>query len=125
MSLFGGQDLFGSGPHRFEVGGLELRHTTHAPVGSAESRGVSVQSFGVSARPITQTGELIADDPQRLSELVHAIESMLDGQGRELIDERGQAWPDTVMTAFTPGPTRRLGARWHTPYRILYTQVTP
>ncbi len=122
MSSFDAQDLFSSGPHRFHIGGLSLRHVLHE---TPRSRGVQLSSQGVHGRAITQTGDLLADDPTQMRNLTDAIESKLDGHSHELIDVTGRSWPNTVMISFDPQPLARVGTRWRTPYRINYLQATP
>ncbi|MCE9590163.1 MAG: hypothetical protein K8S99_06530 [Planctomycetes bacterium] len=122
MSSFDGKNLFSTGPHRFEVRGVELRHSTHEAPGSL---GVRVGPQGVSGRTIFQTGHLIADDATALRELTSAIEAMLDGLAHELIDDLGRSWPQTVMLAFRLKTVERLGPRVRVPYRIEYLQLTP
>jgi hypothetical protein len=122
MSRFHDQDLFGSGPHRFQIGGLTLRHVLQPTPGS---RGVRLSHQGLDGRAITQTGELLADDPDALHQLVVAIEAQLDGEPRQLIDEFGRAWSNVVMLTFEPSVAARVGVRWRLPYRIQYLQLTP
>jgi hypothetical protein len=122
MSAFADQDLFRSGPHRFHVGGLALRHALQQ---SPAGEGVQLCAQGHAGRAITQTGDLVADDPVALQTLVSAIEALLDGQAHDLVDDLGRLWPDTVMLAFEPDAPRRLGPRWAVAYRIQYVQLTP
>lgn len=122
MTRFAGQNLFDSGPHHFEVGGIELRRSTHEPPGSV---GVSIAAQGVTGRVIKQRGRLIADDAHALRVLTDAIEARIDGSPHELIDSHGRAWPGTVMLAFHPGPVTRLGPRATLNYRIEYLQLSP
>ena len=122
MSLFDGQDLFSSGPHRFEAGGLELRHAMHESPGSD---GVAVSGQGRNGRAITQTGELVADSSAALRTLAEAIEARLDGLPHNLVDDNDRIWSDTVMLLFDARSTQRLGRRWKLSYRIEYLQVTP
>lgn len=122
MSRFAGDNLFDSGPHRFEVGGIELRRSTHEPPGSV---GVRIAPQGVTGRVIQQHGRLIADDAHSLRALTDAIEARIDGSPHELIDDHARAWSGTVMLAFHPGPVTRLGPRVTLTYRIEYLQLSP
>ena len=122
MSSFGGESLFDSGPHRFLVGGLSLRHTLHDAIGGA---GVGLSPQGHRAREITQTGELLGDSRDALHDLMVGIEGKLDGQARQLVDELGRTWRDTVMLRFDSGPMARLGPRFRVAYKIEYLQLTP
>jgi hypothetical protein len=121
MSHFDEQNLFSSGPHRFHVGGLSLRHVLQPTMGT---RSVAIAALGQSGRAIAQEGDLLADDPAALHALAGAIEECLDGRSAELVDDLDQSWPDTVMLAFEPAPPRRVGARWALAYRIQYLQLT-
>ncbi|MCC7145157.1 MAG: hypothetical protein IT443_01790 [Phycisphaeraceae bacterium] len=122
MSRFNGQDLFGSGGHEFEVGGLSLRHVLQESPGGL---GVRVVGQGRGGREIRQSGELRADTPAKLEALMGAIEEQLDGLAHELSDGQGQVWAQTVMMSVERGTTERLGPRWKMEYRITYLQVRP
>ncbi len=122
MSRFGGEDLFGSGPHRFEVGGLSLRHVLHETPGG---RGVELSSLGRSGRSIKQAGDLVADDPNQLQGLIGVIEAKLDGGIHTLIDDTGRSWLNTVMLSIDLSPVTQVGNRARVSYRIAYLQVTP
>lgn len=122
MSFFAGDNLFDSGPHRFNIGGIRLRHATHDIPGNL---GAQLTGQGISARPIEQVGQLIADDDAALRTLTTAIEAKIDGLSHELVDHLGQTFPNTTMLAFLPGPIESLGPRLHLHYRINYLQLTP
>lgn len=122
MSSFAGEKLFASGPHRFEVGGLSLRHVLAEPPGS---RGVQLSSQGLHGRAIHQSGELLADTPAAIQKLLEAIEVRLDGLPHELIDDIGRSWRGVVMLSFAPESMTRLGSRRRVAYRIEYLQVFP
>lgn len=114
--------LFASGPARCRPGGAALRFAEHQPL---HADGSHVHAQGRAARDIAQTGTLFADTPTALRRQAEAIEAYVDGRGRELVDELGQAWPNAVMLAFEPGEPQRLGVRWKLEYRITYRQVRP
>ena len=122
MSSFDGQDLFSSGPHRFEVGGLTLRHAEQAAPGGD---GAAVVGQGRSARTIVQHGELLADSAAFLRELTALIEAKLDGLEHELIDDAGRLWSNVVMVKFEPEVMKRIGTRLGVSYRVEYVQVKP
>lgn len=122
MSSYAGEDLFGSGPHRFHVGGLELRHVLHETPGG---RGVGLSSQGLQGRAVGQSGELVADDPGQMQQLINAIEAKVDGRGHTLVDEHGRSWGGVVMVKFRPGPLVRVGGRVRVSYRVDYFQTTP
>ena len=122
MSTFDGEDLFGSGPHRFHVGGLSLRHVLNETPGS---RGIQLSHLGHHGRSISQVGDLIADDPGQMQALLSAIEAKLDGKIHTLIDDVGRAWMNTVMLSLDLKPMTRVGIRWQNPYSIQYIQTMP
>lgn len=122
MSLFDGENLFGSGPHRFHIGGLSLRHVLHETAGG---RGVRLSALGQHGRSITQAGKLIADSPDGLQILIDAVEAKLDGLSHVLVDDQGRSWPNTVMLSYDPGAVARAGARIQVSYGIQYLQLTP
>ena len=122
MSTFDGQNLFASGPHTFQVGGLSLRHVLQETPGS---RGVRLSAQGQHGRSITQLGQLLADNPAAMQAQMEAIEAMLDGQPRTLVDDTDRSWPHTVMLAYEPKTMRRLGSRWWVAYQVTYVQLKP
>jgi phage protein U len=120
MVTFDNQSLFGSGPARFKVGPIKLRHTVQHPPGS---RGARLDPQGAEAREITQAGVLIADTPGELQDLVDAIEDKVDGLAYTLIDSVGRAWSSVVMLEVDADAFERVGARWKAAYQIEYLQV--
>lgn len=122
MPSFNQQPLFDSGPCRFHVGGLQLRHDEQSV---PHLDGAHLVSQGRSTRPITQTGTLIADDTQTMTTQTQAIESQLDGLAHDLVDNTGQVWNRVVMLRFDPEPLTSLGTRCRLDYSIDYVQVKP
>jgi len=122
MTSFDGDTLFDSGPHRFIIGGLTLRHTLQEAPGGF---GAHLSSQGVEARPILQTGTLLANDADAIKAQIDAIEAKLDGQSHALVDDRGRTHANVVMLAFKPGPIEPAGVRLKLDYRIEYLQVIP
>ncbi|MEM6852959.1 MAG: hypothetical protein AAF911_06255 [Planctomycetota bacterium] len=122
MITYDGQPLFDSGPARLHVGGLALR-TAEQPAPYAD--GTNLVGHGREARPITQTGTLLADDVASMSALMDAIEDQVDGVARTLTDEDGRPWDHTVMLRFTPGRIASVGPRCRVDYTIDYLQVKP
>ncbi len=120
MSSLDGEYLFESGPHRFEIGGEALRHTTHQMPGG----GVRLSVHGTTGRPISQTGTLRADTTVELYRVLDRIRCKLDGQASVLVDDHSQQWPNVVLLAIEADKPRRIGLRWGLDYRIQYLQVT-
>ena len=107
MSTFNGQNLFASGPHTFQVGGLSLRHVLQETPGG---RGMRLSAQGQHGRSITQMGQLLADNPVAMQTQMQTIETLLDGQPYTLVDDTNRSWSHTVMLAFEPKVMRRLGS---------------
>lgn len=122
MITFNHQSLFDSGPAHLHVAGLTLRHAEQA---SPMADGTTLVAQGRSARPLTQTGTLLGDCPQQLTELVDQIEDCMDGRAYTLVDDTGRAWDGVVMLGFEPGPIVNLGPRLRVDYTIDYLQVNP
>jgi hypothetical protein len=122
MSSFKGQNLFGSGPHRFAVGGLTERHEATEQPGAD---GATVTPLGRGARRIEQTGTLAADDPARLACQFEAIEAAMDGMAGELVDDVGRVHAGVLLVSFEPQPMRRVGRRWAGDYTVTYLQGQP
>ncbi len=120
MVTFNNESLFGSGPARFKIGPIKLRHTVQHPPGS---RGVRIDQQGTEAREINQAGVLIADTPGELQVQVDAIEQKVDGLPYTLIDSVGRAWSNVVMLEVGVDSFERVGARWKAAYRVKYLQV--
>lgn len=122
MSSYGGQDLFGSGPHRFEVGGISQRHEKHGQPGAD---GEALTVMGKTGRSIEQHGTLLADSVASLQSQVEAVEAAMDGRGAELVDDLGRRWSEVVMLSFDTGAVRRVGPRLALDYTVRYWQVYP
>ena len=120
MVTFDNQSLFGSGPARFKIGPIRLRHTVQHPPGS---RGARLDQQGTEAREIKQTGVLIADTPAELQKLIEVIESKVDGLSHTLTDNVGRVWSNAVMLEVDADSFERVGARWKAAYRVEYLQV--
>jgi len=120
MSSFNGQDLFGSGPHRFHVRGVAMRHEQHAMPGAD---GVRVTALGRTGRTIDQAGTLLADDIGAMQSQLDAIEAAIDGQPADLVDADARTWTNVVMLEFQPEAIRRVGVRFAADYVIRYVQV--
>ena len=122
MVTYDNDSLFASGTTHFLIGPITLRHALQNTPGSIGAR---IDAQGTEARWIRQTGELIADDPAALQNMVDSIRQKVDGQPYLLVDDLGRSWPDTVMVECEAVEFVRVGARWKTGYTIKYLQVKP
>jgi len=122
MVTFDNESLFDSGPARFKIGPVKLRHTVQNPPGSLGAR---IDAQGTEARRISQAGVLIVDTSAELQALVDAIENKIDGLAHVLSDNLGRVWNNTVALEFQAETFVRVGARWKTSYRVEYLQVIP
>ncbi len=125
MSTFKGDDLFGSGPHRFTVGREGRRIVTYAAVAGDPSVPGSFTSGDLELR-ITVTGRLIADDDAELWTLRDAITAAAASTNTPgvLADGRGRSWPNMTLVSFEPaGPTDRA-RRTTLPYTAEFARLT-
>jgi len=120
MTTFDNESLFSSGPTRFKIGKIMLRHAVQHPPGAM---GVRLESQGREARKISQSGTLIGDTAERLEQQVDAIEAKVDGLAHELIDNLGRTWVNTVMLSLDVESYIRVGVRQKANYHVEYLQV--
>ena len=120
MSSYGDENLFGTGPHTFDVGPASLRHSLDEASGWD---GAAVQSGGQQARRITQRGTLLGDTVEAIEAQRDAIQAVMDGQPRELIDDLGRRWDAVVLVDFQPEALAPVGTRWRLDYAAEYVQV--
>ena len=120
MCEYAGVALFGSGPCRIHVGGVQQRRVEHAQPGVD---GEAVTALGRGSRRLEQEGTLRADDAASLDEQLARVEAMVDGRLAELVDDLGRRWLGVMMVAFEPGEVRREGPRLAVDYRVRYVQV--
>lgn len=113
MSSFKSIDLFGSGPHRFEVGRAGRRVITYAAA-TGDPTVPGSFSAGDHEPRVTVRGRLVATSEPALWTLRDAIvaESASTAAAGTLADGRSRTWTDMKLLSFTPeGPTDR--ARTH------------
>jgi len=122
VSSFGGDNLFGSGVHSLDVGPSKLRHSLDEASGWD---GAAMQSGGREPRRMILHGGLIADTVGGLEAQRAAIEAVMDGQPRVLIDDLERSWDAVVLVAFEPEPIRAVGTRWRMDYEARFVQVKP
>lgn len=103
MSSFKGDDLFGSGPHRFSVGEQGRRVISNAAIaGSAAADGSA--TYGDRELRIAVAGRLVASSESALWSLRDAIVSEAASTESEgtLTDGNGRSWDDVYLFGFTP-----------------------
>ena len=120
MSLYRGMDLFGSGPHSFVVRGREQRVAGHVGPGVDGER---VTGLGRTGRRIDQRGTLWADDVSAMESLRDRIESVMDGETGQLVDDLERVHEGVVMLGFEAEAVRRVGVRLAMDYAVRYLQV--
>lgn len=109
MSSFKGDDLFGSVPHRFEVGRQGSRVVSYAAASGDPTVGGSFVSGDLELR-ITVRGRLVATSEPALWSLRDAItdEAASAAGPGTLADGRGRTWTGVRLLSFTPdGPVDR------------------
>jgi hypothetical protein len=109
MSSFKGNDLFGSGPHRFQVGRQGRRVISYAAAAGDPTVPGSFVSGDHELR-ITVRGRLVANSDAALWTLRDAIsaEAASTATAGTLADGRGRSWTDVKLLTFTPdAPTDR------------------
>lgn len=121
MSTFDGQDLFGSGPHRFEVPALEVRMQRSAAAGAD---GVRVSTAGLAGREIAQSGVLTAASAAGLQTQVDAIRGVMDGRVGTLVDHLGLAHPNVSLVSFRPRGAMEVGRLYSLRYEARYVEVS-
>lgn len=109
MSSFRGLDLFGSGPHRFEVGRMGRRVVSYAAVAGDPTVPGSFTAGDQELR-VTVRGRLVASSESALWALrdAAAAEAASGAPAGTLDDGRGRSWAGVKMLSFaTDGPTDR------------------
>lgn len=109
MSSFKGDDLFGSGPHRFVVGREGRRVVSFAAVAGDPSLGGTFTSGDRELR-VTVRGRLVADSEADLWDLRDDIvaEASSTATAGTLDDGNGRSWAGVKLIGFEPvGPTDR------------------
>lgn len=109
MSSFKGDDLFGSGPHRFEVGREGSRVVSYAAASGDPTVAGSFVSGDLELR-ITVRGRLVATSESGLWARRDAItdEAASTAVAGTLADGRGRNWTGMRLLSFTPeGPVDR------------------
>ncbi len=119
MSSFDGEDLFGTGPHRFEVGPVgayvyEHQRLDPTQPGSAHNGGLEAQ--------VVVVGRLVAQTESALRGLESDVEAMLTDPPTAgvLLDGNGRSWSGMSFIRFErTGPVDR-GAAISVAYRAVF-----
>lgn len=129
MSEFRGNDLFGSGPHRFVVGERALVVVplwVASGVGFDDGQGSA--ALGEREWTVLVEGVLVASSESALCgrrEDIEAETAYGTGPLRgTLEDNHGRTWADMSLVSYEEtGPVRR-GRRWSVAYRALFRRIT-
>jgi hypothetical protein len=118
-SSYKGQNLFGSGPHRFALGTLGEVVVSDLSLG-----GFSSDSFAVGPREleVVVTGRLAAASEAALWTLRDAIVAQLVSPpaGGTLIDTHGRSWSDMSFITYDEGDRTDRGRVWSMSYRAVF-----
>ena len=120
-SSFKGNDLFGSGPHVFEVGRQGRRIVSLAALSGDPSMQGTIESGDYELR-VTVKGRLVAGSESALWTLRDAItaESGFEVTGGNLVDHHGRAWNGVkLFWVEWDGPVDR-GRTWSIGYEALF-----
>ena len=126
MSSFRGNNLFGSGPHRFTGPARELVVIPLWVIqntGFDDAQGSAV--LGEKERIIQVTGRLTAPDEPTLwsRRQAVAVEATMPQKTGDLIDNFAHTHPDMTMVSYEElGPVHR-GRLWSIPYRATFRNV--
>jgi len=122
MASFDGENVFSSGPSQFEVHGWRVAARRE---GFPGLDGVRQLVLGARGRVIQQRGYLEHATGAGLAALVAAIDQYQKVCNPcDLVDNNGNTYPNTVITALRHGPARRSGSSFVAPYEIDYLQLT-
>lgn len=124
MSSFNGDDLFGSGPHRFAVGREGRRVVPFAAISDPSAPG-SFTAGDLELR-VTVTGRLTADTEPDLWTLRDDITARAASttDAATLIDDHGREWTGVKMLTFTPGQTTDRGRAFSLAYTAEFGRLT-
>ena len=103
-SSFGGVDLFGDSPHRFEMGSMGPVVRTRLSLGTIAAGSVLI---GAGEPTVTVRGRLVAATGLALMARIDAIAAELQPGGggfvrQTLTDHHGRTWMDMTFVSFEP-----------------------
>lgn len=119
MSTFKGQNIFGSGPHRFALG---RQGAFVVPQSAFGSPGADSISLGMTELDIVVTGRLIAASEAALRTLRDAVVAMLAHPPAPgtLVDNAGRSWPDMSFIHFEEAGPLDRGRAWSVAYEARF-----
>jgi hypothetical protein len=118
-SSFKGQNIFGSGPHRFAQGRQGSFILVDAQIASP---GPNSYPSGVQELDVIVTGRLVATSETALWALRDAVTDMLISPptAGTLIDGAGRSWEDMSFIRFEEGETTDRGRAWSIAYTATF-----
>lgn len=121
-SSWKGDDLFGSGPHRF---GMTRRGFLLAPDFTSDVPTPVFFEYGAYEWKLLVTGRLVAASESALWTLRDAVQSSLDAKGLgTLIDLHGRAFEEMFFTRLTWGEETDRGRRVSIAYLAEFHKFT-
>ncbi len=120
-SSFKGNDLFGSGPHVFEVGRQGRRIVSLAALSGDPSVEGTIESGDYELR-VTVKGRLVAGSESALWTLRDAIatESGFEVAGGDLVDHHGRTWSGVKLFWVEWDGAVNRGRTWSIGYEALF-----
>lgn len=121
-SSWKGEDLFGSGPHRF---GMSRRGFLLAPDFTSDVPTPVLFEYGAYEWKVLVTGRLVASDESGLWTLRDAIQTSLDAKGLgTLVDLHGRSWEEMFFSRITWGEVTDRGRRVSIAYLAEFHKFT-
>ena len=122
MSTFNGVNIFGSGPHRIIIGGLQVAKQRS---GYAGINGLVSKTIGTRGRPVVIAGQLRGASRYAVNILVGTIEAYCyAAQAYTLVDSDSNSYPNIELDNYAPdGPIKKAGAVYIQNYIVRGTQL--
>jgi len=123
-SLYKELDLFGSGPHRFQMGRQGRRMVSLAAVTNNASV-PGTDAFGDLELRVEVRGRLVAEDEADLWELRDAIvnEARDDSPSGQLEDQHGQQWETMKLLTYSEDGAISRGRTWSVGYIVEFGRL--
>ncbi len=112
MSSFDGEDIFGSGPHRFHLGTLGAQLAGAAEL-SGDPGKPGEEAVGLLDGQVIVRGRLVAETDEGLADRLDAIRAKLSHPPvvGALVDGHGATYTDMSFVSFTPTDRVDRGVR--------------